>query len=75
MTIGLAIYLWGAGDLPETRARIQEDRTTIVDEAHTEHGRLWLILLFAPSVLFWAAFEQQGNTIARWAGHFADRDL
>jgi POT family proton-dependent oligopeptide transporter len=75
MTIGLAIYLWGAGDLPETRARIQEDRTTIVDEAHTEHGRLWLILLFAPSVLFWAAFEQQGNTIALWAEHFTNRDL
>jgi POT family proton-dependent oligopeptide transporter len=75
MTIGLAIYLWGAGDLPEPRARIQEDPTTIVDEAHTEHGRLWLILLFAPSVLFWAAFEQQGNTIALWAEHFTNRGL
>lgn len=75
MTIGLAIYLWGSGELPESRARIQKDRRTIVEEAHREHGRLWLILLFAPSVLFWAAFEQQGNTIALWAEHFTNRDI
>lgn len=75
MTIGLGGYLWGAGDLPEPRARIQDNGKTIVDEAHTEHGRLWLILLFAPSVLFWAAFEQQGNTIALWAENFTNRDI
>ena len=75
MTIGLAIYLWGSGELPESRARIQKDQRTIVEEAHREHGRLWLILLFAPSVLFWAAFEQQGNTIALWAEHFTNRDI
>jgi len=80
MIFALAIYLWGLDDLPESRppaprSLIQIQQTTIVDEAHAEHGRLWLILLFAPSVLFWAAFEQQGNTIALWAETFTNREF
>ncbi|MFZ3252627.1 MAG: MFS transporter, partial [Pseudolabrys sp.] len=30
-------------------------------------------LLFAPISLFWATYEQQGNTIALWADQFTDR--
>jgi POT family proton-dependent oligopeptide transporter len=80
MIIGLAIYLWGFADLPEsslpaTGSLMQQKQKTIVGEAYAEHGRLWLILLFAPSVFFWAAFEQQGNTIALWAETFTNRNV
>lgn len=80
MTIGLAIYLWGLTDLPEsdhlyTRKRLFEEEKTIVDEAYAEHGRQWLIVLFIPSIFFWAAFEQQGNTIVLWAENFTNRDV
>lgn len=80
MTIGLAIYLWGLADLPESdnpafQPLMRHEQRTIVDEAYAEHGRLWLFLLFAPSVLFWAAFEQQGNTIVLWAENFTNRSI
>lgn len=80
MIIGLSIYLWGLDDLPESfsgasRRAILKQQSTIIDEAYAEHGRLWLIALFAPSVLFWAAFEQQGNTIALWAENFTNRNV
>jgi POT family proton-dependent oligopeptide transporter len=32
-----------------------------------------LLLLFGPVSLFWATYEQQGNTIALWADQFTDR--
>ena len=32
-----------------------------------------LLLLFVPVSLFWATYEQQGNTIALWADQFTDR--
>src|SRR6185312_15902881 len=32
-----------------------------------------LLLLFLPVSLFWATYEQQGNTIALWADQFTDR--
>jgi POT family proton-dependent oligopeptide transporter len=32
-----------------------------------------LLLLFLPVSLFWATYEQQGNTIVLWASDFTDR--
>src|SRR5262249_48468786 len=32
-----------------------------------------VLLLFAPVSLFWATYEQQGNTITLWADQFTDR--
>ena len=34
-----------------------------------------LILLCVPTTLFWATYEQQGNTINLWAENFTDRAL
>ena len=34
-----------------------------------------MAFLFLPSALFWAAYEQQGNTIALWADDFTDRGI
>ena len=36
---------------------------------------LALIALFVPTTLFWATYEQQGNTIALWADDHTDRTI
>src|SRR3984893_14694199 len=36
---------------------------------------LALITLFLPTTMFWATYEQQGNTIARWADEHTDRTI
>ena len=36
-------------------------------------GILSLLLLFMPTTLFWATYEQQGNTIMLWADDYTDR--
>ena len=33
------------------------------------------MLLCLPVILFWAGYEQQGNTIALWADGFTDRSI
>ena len=75
MTLALVIYLCAIPSLPP-------------DELHqaiatgTEHapltrsewrGILALLVLFIPTALFWAVYEQQGNTIALWADDHTDR--
>jgi len=72
MALGLIIYLIATPNLPKdafTRrevAQVPLDRT-----AQQSIGAL--LLLFPPVSLFWATYEQQGNTIALWADHFTDR--
>ncbi len=72
MTLGLVIYLMGRPYLPDDalakRAPLQQplDRTG-------RQSIVALLLLFAPVSLFWATYEQQGNTIALWADQFTDR--
>ena len=34
-----------------------------------------LIVLFLPTSLFWATYEQQGNTIPLWADDYTDRHI
>ena len=34
-----------------------------------------LLVLFVPNTLFWAAYEQQGNTIALWIKDYTDRSI
>jgi POT family proton-dependent oligopeptide transporter len=38
-------------------------------------GILALIALFVPTTLFWATYEQQGNTIVLWADDHTDRTI
>jgi POT family proton-dependent oligopeptide transporter len=72
MTTGLIIYLLAAPHLPEDalvkRAPLQQP----LDRAAWQ-SVVALLLLFAPVSLFWATYEQQGNTIALWADQFTDR--
>jgi proton-dependent oligopeptide transporter, POT family len=77
MLIALAIYLFGLRELPP-------DELEKAKAAHHEHDPLaptdWraiiaLLVLFIPNTLFWATYEQQGNTIALWADNFTDRSI
>ncbi|SRR5579883_3487446 len=77
MLIGLSIYLTGLRELPP-------DELARAKAAHTEHRPLtadeWraimaLLILFLPNALFWATYEQQGNTIALWANDYTDRSV
>jgi POT family proton-dependent oligopeptide transporter len=41
-----------------------------------ERRAIWVLLaLFIPNTLFWAAYEQMGNTIILWADAYTDRSL
>jgi POT family proton-dependent oligopeptide transporter len=77
MVIGLCIYLYALPLLP-------------TDEMHKAHAAqlarkpldrderravLALLALFVPNTLFWAAYEQMGNTIILWADAYTDRSL
>ena len=77
MVIGLLIYLRGLRELPP-------DELEKAKAAHAEHNPMsredWravfaLLILFLPNTLFWAAYEQQGNTIALWADSYTDRSI
>jgi POT family proton-dependent oligopeptide transporter len=77
MTIALAIYLYAVPGLPP-------DELHKAMAAGTEHKPLdrneWrailaLIALFVPTTLFWATYEQQGNTIVLWADDHTDRAI
>ena len=73
MTLGLVIYLAATPTLPR-------DAFARRDTSHRWTARGWraigaLLVLFIPVSLFWATYEQQGNTIALWADGFTDRHV
>ncbi|HEY8213041.1 MAG TPA: peptide MFS transporter, partial [Methylocystis sp.] len=74
MAIGLVTYVIGLPSLP---AEPRRERRTRISQTREQFRRSFaiLMLLFAPSALFWAAFEQQGNTIALWAAQSTDRSV
>jgi proton-dependent oligopeptide transporter, POT family len=75
MTLALVIYLRALPILPPDefhRARV-EHRHNKPLERHQRRGILALLALFIPTTLFWATYEQQGNTIVLWADDHTDR--
>ncbi len=77
MCIGLAIYLYALPLLPP-------DELHKAQAAHRERQPLdrdeWraviaLFVLFVPNTLFWATYEQIGNTTILWADADTDRTL
>ena len=72
MTLGLVIYLLGAPYLPEDALAKRAPLQQPLDRA-AWRSIIALLLLFAPVSLFWATYEQQGNTIALWADQYTDR--
>jgi POT family proton-dependent oligopeptide transporter len=77
MLIGLAIYLRGLRELPPDE--LSKVKGSDLEKKPLD-AREWrsiaaLLILFLPNTLFWAAYEQQGNTIALWADQFTDRSV
>jgi POT family proton-dependent oligopeptide transporter len=77
MTTGLVIYLLAAPTLPPdafTKAETSERglrREPLGREQWLAIGAIMALML--PVSLFWATYEQQGNTIALWADQHTDR--
>ena len=73
MTLGLTIYLAATPTLPRD-AFVRRDTSRKMDrDGWRAIGAL--LVLFIPVSLFWATYEQQGNTIALWADGFTDRHV
>jgi len=74
MAIGLATYLVGLPSLPvETApASVADERAAMRGDRRALFG---LLLLAPPAILFWAAYEQQGNTLVLWAERSTDRHV
>jgi len=75
MTIALAIYLYAMPALPPDelhRAKAAGIEKKPLDR-NERRGILALIALFVPTTLFWATYEQQGNTIVLWADDHTNR--
>ncbi len=77
MVIGQIIYITALRTLPPDRVARMKSHT---EEKKPLTSQDWkaviaLILLCIPTTLFWATYEQQGNTINLWAQDFTDRHL
>jgi POT family proton-dependent oligopeptide transporter len=76
MSIGLAIYLSALPALPPDE--MHKPATEGPERGPRDHGSEWgailaLAALFFPATLFFATYEQQGNTIVLWADDHTDR--
>jgi proton-dependent oligopeptide transporter, POT family len=77
MTIALAIYLYALPQLPPDELHKAMAAGIEKKPLHRRERRgiLALIALFVPATLFWATYEQQGNTIVLWADDHTDRAI
>jgi POT family proton-dependent oligopeptide transporter len=73
MAVGMVTYLIGLPHLPKVAARAPRSQPDKALRSQTRASFMSLFLLFIPSALFWAAYEQQGNTIAVWIHDSVDR--
>jgi POT family proton-dependent oligopeptide transporter len=77
MTIGLVTYLYAMPSLPPDelhKAMARHIKNAPLSGAEWR-AVLAIFALFLPVTLFWATYEQQGNTIALWAADHTDRTL
>jgi proton-dependent oligopeptide transporter, POT family len=80
MLIALATYLYASPYLPPDpllveRAAHKAKRVHAPLTRDEWHSVIALLILFVPVSLFWATYEQQGNTIALWAADHTDRTI
>jgi POT family proton-dependent oligopeptide transporter len=75
MLIGLATYLYVAPRLPPDRLFTRQERGKQPLGPDERRAIAALLILFVPVSLFWATYEQQGNTIALWADQHTDRTI
>jgi proton-dependent oligopeptide transporter, POT family len=79
MTAGLLIYLYALNSyaLPPDeyhRSKAMGEYRGPLDRIE-RRAVFSILLLFLPTTLFWATYEQQGNTIALWADDYTDRTV
>jgi POT family proton-dependent oligopeptide transporter len=77
MLIGLAVYLAGTSHLPPDPLPLKERAAASHPPLDRDEARaiVALLILFIPTCLFWAAYEQQGNTITLWTDSSVDRTV
>jgi POT family proton-dependent oligopeptide transporter len=77
MLIGLMVYLYAAPTLPaDERERVVTSGAERRPFDRSDwRAILALIVLLIPVSLFWATYEQQGNTIPLWADDYTDRHI
>ena len=74
MTTGLIIYLFAAPALPaDALVKRETPHAPMRREEWLAIGAIMALML--PVSLFWATYEQQGNTIVLWAGEYTDRHI
>jgi POT family proton-dependent oligopeptide transporter len=75
MAVGQLIYIFALRTLPKDRVeRTRAGTETKKRLTSTDWKAVAaLILLCIPTTLFWATYEQQGNTINLWAEQFTNR--
>jgi POT family proton-dependent oligopeptide transporter len=74
MLISLGIYLYGLPSLPPDRPLRKAESTPHLPLSHAERRAVLALCLITLCVsLFWAAYDQQSNTILLWANDFTDR--
>ena len=77
MLVGLGIYLGGQRTLPPDA--LPKARTLAAEKKPLGPGErravLTLIVVCALVTMFWAAYDQQGNTLVLWAEDFTDRSI
>jgi POT family proton-dependent oligopeptide transporter len=75
MTVALVVYICGMRTLPPDELHVARAQGTDKKPLGRDEWRgiLALLMLFIPTTLFWATYEQQGNTIALWADDYTDR--
>jgi proton-dependent oligopeptide transporter, POT family len=77
MVIGLIVYLYAAPALPpdERQRVVMSGKEQQPFDRSEWRAILALIVLLIPVSLFWATYEQQGNTIPLWADDYTDRHI
>jgi POT family proton-dependent oligopeptide transporter len=75
MLIGTLIYVAGWSTLPPDNRTLRDSAPKRPLDGDEWRRILALAILFLPVTLFWATYEQQGNTIALWADAQTDRTL
>ena len=77
MILGQIVYLLALRTLPKDRVERTRAGAETKKPLTSADWRavVALILLCLPTTLFWATYEQQGNTISLWAEQFTDRTL
>jgi proton-dependent oligopeptide transporter, POT family len=77
MLIGLSIYLYALRFLPPDQLHMRpvaREQTRPLSRTDWR-GIVAILVLFIPTALFWATYEQGGNTIVLWADANTDRTI